>query len=251
MVKAIVFSDFDGTITLEDSNDTLSDNFGISKEQRLELFKELVNSQGSFRDSFQTMMDNINLPIDQCVDYLVERINLDPGFKTCLEYCNQNDICVVIISSGMRPIIQALLRHLLGNEEADKLTIVCNETEILDEKTGKWTIKYKNPDSIHGHDKSISIDELKQATELSGYKVDQVKEKPIYFYCGDGVSDVSAAAKCDLLFAREGKDLITFCEKGDIPYHKFQSWKDILKGIKEVLENGKDVKDLMQNHKHK
>ncbi|XBW37740.1 hypothetical protein QEN19_003322 [Hanseniaspora menglaensis] len=249
MVKAIVFSDFDGTITLEDSNDNLSDTFGISKQQRLDLFKDIVHSKGSFRDSFQTMMDNINLPIEECIKFLVGKINLDPGFKTCLEYCNENNICVVIISSGMRPIIKALLEHLLGKEEADKLTIVCNETEILDEKTGKWTIKYKNPESIHGHDKSISIDELKQATELSGYRLDQENEKPIYFYCGDGVSDVTAAAKCDLLFARDGKDLITFCERGDIPYHKFQSWADILKGIQDVLENGKDIKDLIENQK--
>lgn len=33
MVKAVIFTDFDGTVTLEDSNDYLTDTLGFGKEK--------------------------------------------------------------------------------------------------------------------------------------------------------------------------------------------------------------------------
>lgn len=49
--------------------------------------------------------------------------------------------------------------------------------------------------SHFGHDKSI---ELRQYSSLPK------EERPIMFYAGDGVSDLSAAKETDLLFAKKG-----------------------------------------------
>lgn len=48
--------------------------------------------------------------------------------------------------------------------------------------------------SDFGHDKSLEIRPYKQLPE---------GERPVMFYAGDGVSDLSAAKETDLLFAKK------------------------------------------------
>lgn len=50
--------------------------------------------------------------------------------------------------------------------------------------------------SVFGHDKS---------REIKPYKALPEGKRPTLLYAGDGVSDLSAAAETDLLFARDGK----------------------------------------------
>jgi 2-hydroxy-3-keto-5-methylthiopentenyl-1-phosphate phosphatase len=40
-------------------------------------------------------------------------------------------------------------------------------------------------------------------------------------YCGDGVSDISAARETDLLFAKKGRDLVTHCLQENVPFYPF------------------------------
>ncbi|KAK3059677.1 hypothetical protein LTS18_010290 [Coniosporium uncinatum] len=55
------------------------------------------------------------------------------------------------------------------------------------------------------------------------------------FYAGDGVSDLSAARETDLLFAKKGKDLVTYCVKEEIPFTVFESWQTIFNKTKDIL----------------
>jgi 2-hydroxy-3-keto-5-methylthiopentenyl-1-phosphate phosphatase len=50
--------------------------------------------------------------------------------------------------------------------------------------------------SSFGHDKSIEI-----------RKYSRLAERPVLFYAGDGVSDLSAAKETDLLFAKAGQGI--------------------------------------------
>lgn len=76
-----IFTDFDGTITLQDSNDFMTDNLGFGVKKRQAGNADVLFSRSSFRDSFQSMMDSINTPFDKCIQILLENIKLDPGFK--------------------------------------------------------------------------------------------------------------------------------------------------------------------------
>ena len=55
------------------------------------------------------------------------------------------------------------------------------------------------------------------------------------FYAGDGVSDLSAARETDFLFAKKGKDLITYCVREDAPFTVFEDWRDIEKGVRVIV----------------
>ena len=148
------------------------------------------------------MLDSIKAPYSQCIELLKKNIRLDPHFKDFYLWAKSADIPVIILSSGMRPIIRTLLSQLLG-PEADEIDILCNE--MVDrpgmnrEEPGGWTIQYHD-DSGFGHDKSLTIRPYREHFEKN-----LNEKRPTLLYAGDGVSDLSAARETDLLFAKKGK----------------------------------------------
>lgn len=63
-----------------------------------------------------------------------------------------------------------------------------------------------------GHDKSRAI---------RPYAALPADHRPILIYCGDGVSDISAARETDLLFAKKGRDLVKHCIIEGVPFFPF------------------------------
>jgi 2-hydroxy-3-keto-5-methylthiopentenyl-1-phosphate phosphatase len=47
------------------------------------------------------------------------------------------------MSSGMAPLIRAVLSNLIGDEDAKDIDIISNDVDIHPD--GKWTIKYRHP----------------------------------------------------------------------------------------------------------
>lgn len=221
--KAIVFSDFDGTITLKDSNDFLTDNVGYGEARRRELNIEVLHGRWSFRDAFKDMLDSIKLPFPECIELLRKNIQLDPGFASFYDWCRSQNIPVIVVSSGMEPIIRALLTDLVG-PTASEIEIISNDVKINED--GSWDIVYRDA-SHFGHDKSLAIKPYNQKPQ---------GERPNLFYCGDGVSDLSAARETDLLFAKYGHDLITYCEREGVPFYVFHDFKDIHRKVQEIVE---------------
>ena len=153
------------------------------------------------REGFQGMINSIKTPFPKCIELLCENIKLDPGFRDFYFWSRDAKVPVIVLSSGMTPIIRALLVHLLG-PEANDIEIVCNEVVdrpgMTKEQEGGWNIQFHD-DSDFGHDKSLTI------RPYSKYISQHPEEgKPILFYAGDGVSDLSAARETDLLFAKKG-----------------------------------------------
>jgi 2,3-diketo-5-methylthio-1-phosphopentane phosphatase len=143
--KFIFFTDFDGTITQRDSNDFLTDNLGYGQVKRKQGNQDVLHDRMSFRDSFQGMMDSIKTPYDECIKTLLENIGLDPGFKEFFDWARSVNMPIVVLSGGMRPIIHALLEHLVG-PEAEAIQIISNDVgpregkKITDE--GGWQIVF-------------------------------------------------------------------------------------------------------------
>ncbi|KAI0802138.1 HAD-like domain-containing protein [Xylaria sp. FL0064] len=226
--KAIFFTDFDGTITLQDSNDWMTDNLGFGVELRRKGNKDVLHNGRPFRDAFQEMLDSVTTPFDQCIKLLLENVKLDPAFKEFAAWCRENNVPIVVLSGGMQPVIRALLAHLVGEEEAAVMQIVSNDVKprpgkSINDENG-WDIQYHDESSF-GHDKSL---------EIRPYAA--LADRPIMFYAGDGVSDLSAAKETDLLFAKEGRDLVTYCEKENVPFTVFRDFSDIYKVVADVVD---------------
>ncbi|GIC85965.1 uncharacterized protein Aud_002324 [Aspergillus udagawae] len=244
--RIIFFTDFDGTITLQDCNDYLVDNhgFGLDKREVLEL--ELLKGNITFRESFQTMLDSVRIPFNECLHVLEENIQYDPHFVTFYQWAREHNVPIVVLSSGMAPIINALLERLLGSKP-DNIFVVANDIEPRNGKdvnmNGGWQISFHDNSSF-GHDKSLAI---KPYAALSG------KSRPILLYAGDGVSDLSAASETDILFAKSGmaaQGLVRYCEQRGIPFVPFNDWASILATVQEIYQNGcsNDVEGQPSTH---
>ena len=99
------------------------------------------------------MIDSIPTPFPKCIELLCANVKLDPGFKAFYQWSRENEVPVIVLSSGMTPIIRGLLVHLIG-PEANDIEIVCNEAvdrppKTKDQENG-WQIKFHD-DSGFGH----------------------------------------------------------------------------------------------------
>ena len=147
------------------------------------------------------MMDSVKTPYPECIKVLIENIKLDPTFKEFYQWTRENNVPVVVLSSGMVPIIRGLLVHLVGSE-ANDIEIISNNVQDRPGKSQEqedgWDVKFHD-DSDFGHDKSLAIRPyVKHFAERPN------EARPTMFYAGDGVSDLSAAQETDLLFAKKG-----------------------------------------------
>ncbi|OJJ49323.1 hypothetical protein ASPZODRAFT_140231 [Penicilliopsis zonata CBS 506.65] len=230
--KIIFFTDFDGTITLQDSNDYMTDNLGYGVEKRRAGNLAVLEGRMSFRDSFSDMLASVKTPFNECIRILQEKMKLDPHFVEFYYWAKENNVPIVVLSSGMVPVIQSLFETLLGHKIDSHMYIVANEVESRDGKDinteGGWQIKFHD-ESHFGHDKS---------REIKPYAALPDNERPTLLYAGDGVSDLSAAAETDLLFAKKGHDLVTYCEREGMPFTLFETWESILATTKDI-ESGK------------
>ncbi|TKA61232.1 hypothetical protein B0A49_08750 [Cryomyces minteri] len=234
--KFVMFTDFDGTITLQDSNDFMTDNIGYGQERRKRGNNAVLEGRATFRDSFKDMMDSIKTPFPQCIEYLVQNIKLDPHFNEFLEWALENNIPVVVLSSGMEPVIRGLLSSVIG-PDSETIDVISNQArarpgKAIDEEGG-WEIEWHDA-SDFGHDKSLTIRPYANLPE---------EQRPTLFYAGDGVSDLSAARETDLLFAREGKDLVSYCARENVPFTVFEDWSLITSKVKEIVAGKTTVHD--------
>ncbi|KJZ79971.1 hypothetical protein HIM_00685 [Hirsutella minnesotensis 3608] len=223
--KFIFFTDFDGTVTTADSNDFMTDTLGFGRERRVQGNRDTLEGRVHFRDSFRDMMDSVPTPFSECLALLLQNIKLDPGFRAFYDWSREANVPIVILSGGMEPIIRALLDKLLGagcwDIQIVSNDVVAREGRSLDDRDG-WTIKFHD-DSVHGHDKSLEI-----------RKYSSLPNRPVLFYAGDGVSDLSAAKETDLLFAKADKDLVTYCEREKVPFVTFRDWTSITQTCKDI-----------------
>lgn len=243
--KMIFFTDFDGTVTKTDSNDYMTDNLGYGRENRLKGNEDILDGTRTFRDAFQEMLDSVNTPFPECIEILKREIELDPHFKEFYAWARENNVPVVVLSGGMEQVIRAMLDNFLGAEEASAIQIVSNyhgpKTEGVDlDGPAGWKIMFRHPESGFGHDKSRAI---KPYAALSD------AERPVMLYAGDGVSDLSAARETDLLFAKEGRDLVSWCVRENVPFTTFQTWREILDGCKQIMAGEQSVAEIaLQGH---
>ncbi|KAF7324038.1 hypothetical protein MKEN_00626000 [Mycena kentingensis (nom. inval.)] len=267
--RFVVLSDWDGTITTQDSNDYMTDNLGFGKDLRRAGNLEILAGRDTFRDGFRKMLQSIvanGHSFETCKEELRKNIKLDSGFKEFHAWCSTNDIPVVIVSrcvvrgahvrphqqpdwldwpdgvlpdltrSGMAPIIRAVLGSLVGDAVADTIDIIANDVEVAED--GKWEIKFRHPSSGFGHDKSRAILPYKD-----------LEAPPLLFFFGDGVSDMSAARHADVLFVKQKpdgeNDLAVYCVREGIPHILFSDFTEALEVVRSVVSGERTKEEVL------
>jgi len=173
---------------------------------------------------------------EECKEILKKNIDIDSHFPEFYRWCKANDIPVVLVSSGMTPIIRAVLSAHIGDEEASKFEIISNDVTI--HENGPWEIKYRHPSSGFGHDKSQAI---------LPYRA--LPNPPLIFFFGDGVSDLSAAKHADVLFVKTkpggDNDLAAYCVREGIPHVIFHDFSQAQAMVESIVKGEKTKEEIM------
>lgn len=224
-----VFSDFDGTIFLQDTGHVLFDKFGCGARKRKEIDASIGKTQ-SFREASEQLWGSLDVTLPRAKEEMKEALTIDPDFIAFFDYLQENNVTFTVISAGMKPLLKTALDTFVGPERSKKIEVISNNGEISD--YGKWTPHWLH-DSPLGIDKSLAIKEWQSSVDTSKCP------PPKIVFVGDGVSDLAAAKQADILFARRGLALEEYCIEHMIPYIPYMRFKEVLHDIKLLMKGNK------------
>ncbi|KAF2112931.1 2,3-diketo-5-methylthio-1-phosphopentane phosphatase [Lophiotrema nucula] len=229
--KIICFSDFDGTIFMQDTGHILFNSFGCGNERRQILDEQIHSGERSFRDVSEEMWGSLSVPFDDGFEVMKGALDIDRDFQTFHKFCINNKIPFNVISAGLKPVLRRVLDHFLGEEDSKHIDIVANDAIIPTDGTSSWKPVWLH-DTELGHDKAKSINDFKDSARLES----EDGTIPMIVFIGDGVSDLPAAREADVLFARRGLRLEEYCIENKLPYIPFDTFADIQKEVIKIAK---------------
>ncbi|KAI9494182.1 HAD-like domain-containing protein [Zychaea mexicana] len=222
MAKIQVFTDFDGTLSLDDTGLMLIDDHrSLGPERRRVIEHAILNDEMTYRDGLTEMWAAVHISWEEAWAEYLDDCKIDPGFPDFNEFCRERNFPVTIISSGLYPLLSKIMTNFLG-EKAKDIKIISNDGECVDRN---WKIVYRD-DSVYGNDKSRTLQAAREAASPD----------TIFVFCGDGVSDISAAKHADVLFARKDRDLETYCNMHKIPFIAFDTFAEVHAVVKKLAD---------------
>ncbi|KAK6526250.1 hypothetical protein TWF694_004857 [Orbilia ellipsospora] len=230
----IIFSDFDGTIFMQDTGHILFDHHGCGVTKRQELDEEIKTGARSFRAVSEDMWGSLNVRFEDGFEVMKEKLEIDPDFDEFHKYCISNGIPFNVISAGLKPILRRVLDVFIGETQSAHIEIVANDAKISPDGT-EWKPIWRHDNEL-GHDKAASIQEYK--TIASSESEDG--SIPLIVFVGDGVSDLPAAREADVLFARRGLRLEEYCIENKISYIPFDTFADIQKDLVRLIQEDQE-----------
>ena len=217
---AIVFLDFDGTITRQDAIDVMLEAF--ADRRWLEIEKEWVAGRIGSRECLAGQIDLMTATHEQ-VDQLLDRIEVDSGLPALLDVCAARSVPVHIISDGFDYCIQRILGRP-GQRFRSRLTGSHIVSSTLRANGVRWHAEFPHPIEACAHGcatcKPAAMELLNQTNALT-------------VFVGDGFSDRHAAAIADVIFAKD--KLASFCEHASLPYLPFDTLAAVATGIEHLL----------------
>ncbi|OCK79384.1 2,3-diketo-5-methylthio-1-phosphopentane phosphatase [Lepidopterella palustris CBS 459.81] len=228
--KIICFSDFDGTIFMQDTGHILFNNFGCGSERRQILDQQIHSGERSFRDVSEEMWGSLDVPFDDGFEVMKDALDIDLGFQTFHLFCLNNNIPFNVISAGLKPVLRKVLDHFLGEEASSNIEIVANDATISSDGS-EWKPVWLH-DTELGHDKAQSINDYREGAKFES----DDGTIPMIVFIGDGVSDLPAAREADVLFARRGLRLEEYCIEHKLPYIPFDTFAEIQREVIEIAK---------------
>jgi len=219
----IVFTDFDGTIAVNDIGDLIFERFA-NLDACCESFASYrrgeINARECWRRGFASMQP---LTKKEFTTYVLEQ-SIDSSFKPFVTYCSGKNIPIVVLSDGFDAYIEPVMKR----ERLDYLPLFSNELLFNSDKT-------VTPVFPHTDAECPWCANCKRNHILT-----TASDEQVIVYIGDGISDRCPAQFADIVFAKDS--LVGFCEKHNITFHRFQNFGDVLSKFRSIVEKTKPKK---------
>ena len=215
----IVFTDFDGTITRTDIGDAMFKTFG-NGEKCAEAFHDALDGRIPAQESWRRSCETVESLSCGTFASFVAQQNIDPGFHAFAEYCAARSIPIKILSDGFDVYIDQILRL----EKLNHLQFYSNQ--LVFEPDGKISPRFPYTDA--------------ECSECANCKRNHLLTKSgdhqVIVYIGNGHSDQCPVRYADIVFAKT--TLLSYCERENITYHRFETFHDVLTKFRTLVEGG-------------
>jgi 2-hydroxy-3-keto-5-methylthiopentenyl-1-phosphate phosphatase len=205
--KALVISDFDGTICKVDMGNKVLNRFAIKNREVLdhETIKGSIGSRAAYEKIVPFMKGNR----EEMRDFVLAKGKLARGFLQFHRLCREKGLDVKILSDGL----DFYIRCILENNGFTDIEFYANEVEFGDEDS--LAIKFPKMNELCGR-----CGTCKNAI-LHSFRL--MYEQIIYI--GDGHSDWCPSRSADLVFARGV--LLAQYEQENIPCIPFDDFSTV------------------------
>jgi len=212
-----IFCDFDGTAAKNDVGNLLFRTF--ADERCFEIVRSWKEGKISSRECLIDLCKITRVTSEE-LEQFSNAQELDPYFAVLVEFGQQKNIEVEILSDGLDFYIE----RILSKYELDSIVAFhSNHLQFINQNQIVSEFPF--------YDQGCG-----QCANCKGYHVRRAKEKtkPVV-YVGDGLSDRCGAKEADIVFAKRGRDLLRYCQQNQIDYYEFGDFKDVLNKIKLIL----------------
>lgn len=207
--RTVVFSDFDGTITAKESLEAVFKHFLPGRWEPVKT--RLLAGQTTLREGVRGLIEEI--PAERYPEILafVSEIPIRPGLTELIDFLDEHAIPLVIVSGGIRGMVETGLGHLVDRVE---------RIVAVDVDTSGAYLKVHSP--YEGGDELVD-----KRGVMAEFAADQ------RVVIGDGVTDFNMAADADLVFARDA--LARYLDGRQVTYEKWGDFVDVKKRLRDWL----------------
>ncbi|MBC2717371.1 MAG: HAD-IB family phosphatase [Desulfobacteraceae bacterium] len=210
-MQRCVFCDFDGTITAEESLEAVFKRFAPDMFSPIK--DKMMALEISIREGVRQTLESI--PSASYLDILeyVKNIPIRPGFESLLDFLDDQGVPFVIVSGGLRGMIDARLGSLVNRMHK----IFAADVDI----SGEFM-----------HVTSDFEGDMELVAKVDVLNLFNAKQKIVI---GDGATDINMAQEGSLVFARDS--LAFFLDHMKIPYRQWSDFFDVQTALSKIWQN--------------
>ncbi len=214
--KAILFLDFDGTITRRDAVDAILESYADPNWLGLEA--EWRSGRIGSRECLQAQLALVRASRKQ-IDVLLDEIEIDEGFISLLELCAAANISAHIISDGF----DYCIRRILSRAHKTIGSLLKNARICASHLEGSghlWNTEFPFFHQTCAHGCATCKPAVMRLLNPANLPA---------IFVGDGLSDQYAVESADLVFAKKG--LAAYCNANAVEYIPFNDLGSVARSL--------------------
>ncbi|WP_171682502.1 MtnX-like HAD-IB family phosphatase [Paenibacillus planticolens] len=210
MPKIAVVTDFDGTLMEQDVGDELMLAMDVLTQPQVVEASRLFGAKKAGSLAWINAAYPLLEGRQEQVDRVLERVSLRDGAQRFIDFCEQKEVPVTVLSDGM----QYYIERILSREQVKVSQVIANPINYLPDGQFQFGVQNSNEACKWcGCCKASVVKQLKE----DGWQV---------IYIGDGSSDYYGSGFADWIFARAS--LAGYLMEEGTLFYPFETFHDIL-----------------------
>jgi 2,3-diketo-5-methylthio-1-phosphopentane phosphatase len=217
--SAVVFCDFDGTITQLDVTDQILTELAHPSWREIE--QQWMQGLIGSRECLERQIALVNAPVEE-LHAVIDAVAVDAEFTAFCKFARKRQLPLYILSDGFDYVIRRILKGAGVDRHFRSGSNLFASGLRIDGRRLEPSFPYSPEPCEHGCAtcKAALIQRLRDG------------RRPVIFV-GDGMSDRFAVEVADVVFAK--RHLLAHCRQAGIACHAFETFKDVQLTLEKLL----------------